>query len=55
MTLVSKSQRHASDLSSEGQLSLAAQEFLADHTIGGRILLPGVAYVEMSMVRDPAH
>ena len=38
-----------------GQLSLAAKVALSDHTISDRILLPGVGYVEMSMVHNPAH
>ena len=32
-----------------GRLSLAAQPWLADHVVAGRVLVPGTAMVEMAV------
>ncbi|MER6532174.1 polyketide synthase dehydratase domain-containing protein, partial [Streptomyces sp. NPDC001508] len=32
-----------------GRISLAAQPWLADHVVGGHVLLPGTAFVEMAL------
>ena len=37
---------------STGILSLSAEALFADHVVGGRILLPGVGYLEMTFIAN---
>nr|WP_308435243.1 SDR family NAD(P)-dependent oxidoreductase [Streptomyces minutiscleroticus] len=36
-------------LSASGRLSLSAQPWLAEHVVGGRVFLPGTAFVELAL------
>ncbi|RNG08190.1 beta-ketoacyl synthase N-terminal-like domain-containing protein, partial [Streptomyces botrytidirepellens] len=38
-----------SSVSAFGRLSLSAQPWLAEHVVGGRVLLPGTAFVELAL------